>query len=164
MQDKQIATFMGNVDAVQGDLVLTSDELRVYYRGGGGEPGMNTGSIRRIEAEGNVFMSSPEETAEGEFGVYDVDGALLTLEGSVVLTRDDNIVRGQRLEIDLVTGRSQMFSAPPSTASGASGERVRAMFVPPPPEPAAGPTSGGTGSDGAGAPTAVEPSPPKATE
>ena len=46
---------------------------------------------------GNVFMSSPEETAQGEFGVYDVDGALLTLEGSVVLTRDENVVRGERL-------------------------------------------------------------------
>jgi lipopolysaccharide export system protein LptA len=153
MQNQQIATFLGNVDAVQGDLVLTSDQLRVHYRGGGeSEPGVTAGSIRRIEAMGNVFMSSPEETAQGEFGVYDVDGALLTLEGSVVLTRDENVVRGERLEIDLATGRSQMFAAVPSTAGGAPGQRVKAVFVPPP-EPAAGP---------ADAPT--EPSPPEATE
>ena len=155
MQDQQVATFLGNVDAVQGDLVLTSDQLRVHYRGGESEPGVTAGSIRRIEAMGNVFMSSPEETAQGEFGVYDVDGALLTLEGSVVLTRAENVVRGERLEIDLATGRSQMFAAVPSTAGGAPGQRVKAVFVPPPEpvEPAAGP---------AGAPT--EPSPPKATE
>ena len=156
LQDQQVATFLGNVDAVQGDLVLTSDQLRVHYRGGGeSEPGVTAGSIRRIEAMGNVFMSSPEETAQGDFGVYDVDGALLTLEGSVVLTRAENVVRGARLEIDLATGRSQMFAAVPSTAGGEPGQRVKAVFVPPPEpiEPAAGL---------AGAPT--EPSPPKAAE
>jgi lipopolysaccharide export system protein LptA len=163
VQDQQIATFLGNVDAVQGDLVLTSDQLRVHYRGGGeSEPGMTAGSIRRIEAMGNVFMSSPEETAQGEFGVYDVDGALLTLEGSVVLTRDENVVRGQRLEIDLVTGRSQMFAAVPSTAGGTPGQRVKAVFVPPP-EPAAGPAGEDPPADGPPA-AGVEPSPPKAIE
>ena len=162
VQDEQIATFLGNVDAVQGDLVLTSDELRVHYRGSGGEPGIAAGSIRRIEAMGNVFISSPEETAQGEFGVYDVDGALLTLEGSVVLTRDENVVRGERLEIDLVTGRSQMFAAVPSTAGGTPSQRVKAVFVPPP-EPAAGPAADASPGDGAAA-APVEPSPPKAIE
>jgi len=168
MQNQQVATFLGNVDAVQGDLVLTSDQLRVHYRGGDGEPGVAAGSIRRIEAMGNVFMSSPEETAQGEFGVYDVDGALLTLEGSVVLTRDENVVRGQRLEIDLTTGRSQMFAAVPSTAGGTPGQRVKAVFVPPPEpvEPAAGPAGAASGDGAATAPTATPPgpAPPKATE
>jgi lipopolysaccharide export system protein LptA len=165
VQDEQIATFLGNVDAVQGDLVLTSDELRVHYRGSGEAAGVTAGSIRRIEAMGNVFLSSPEETAQGDFGVYDVDGALLTLEGSVVLTRDENVVRGQRLEIDLATGRSQMFAAVPSTAGGTPGQRVKAVFVPPPEpvEPAAGPAGDASSGDGPGAPQ-VPPSPPKATQ
>jgi lipopolysaccharide export system protein LptA len=170
MQDQQVATFLGNVDAVQGDLVLTSDQLRVHYRGSSEAAGVTAGSIRRIEAMGNVFMSSPEETAQGEFGVYDVDGALLTLEGSVVLTRDENVVRGERLEIDLVTGRSQMFAAVPSTAGGTPGQRVKAVFVPPPEpvEPGAGPAPGAAQGDAGGAPAgdgaAPVPSPPKATE
>jgi lipopolysaccharide export system protein LptA len=163
VQDQQVATFLGNVDAVQGDLVLTSDQLRVHYRGDADTPGVSAGSIRRIEAIGNVFMSSPEETAQGDFGVYDVDGGLLTLEGSVVLTRDDNVVRGERLEIDLATGRSQMFAAVPSTAGGTPGQRVKAVFVPPPPEPAAGPAEETAPGDGAAA-APVEPSPPKAIE
>ena len=32
LQDDKVATFLGNVDAVQGDLVLNSDQLRVHYR------------------------------------------------------------------------------------------------------------------------------------
>jgi lipopolysaccharide export system protein LptA len=147
VQGDEVATFTGNVDAVQGDLVLTSDQLRVHYRASEGDSAGTSGSIRRIEATGNVFLSSPKETAQGEFGVYDVDGALLTLEGSVVLTRADNVIRGERLEIDLASGRSQMFAAVPSTAGGTPGQRVKAVFVPPPKavEPAAGPATADKG-------------------
>jgi lipopolysaccharide export system protein LptA len=143
MQDRKIATFAGNVDAVQGDLVLSADQLRVHYGDDAdaapGPPGM--GSIRRIEAEGNVFLSSPRETAQGESGVYDVAANQLTMEGAVVLTQGDNVVRGQRLEVDLVSGRSRMFAAVPSTEGGTAPQRVRALFTPnDSAEPSAGPT------------------------
>lgn len=171
VQDEQLATFTGNVDAVQGDLVLTSDQLRVYYRSNDDAPGLTAGSIRRIEAAGNVFITSPEETAQGEFGVYDVDAGLLTLEGSVVLTRDQNVVRGERLEIELASGRSQMFAAVPSTAGGTAGQRVKAVFVPPsdPVEPGAGPAGTAASEDGAadaadGAADGGEPAPAGAAE
>ena len=130
LQMDKIATFTGNVDAVQGDMVLSADELRVHYRSLGGNDAGTGNSIHRIEATGNVFLTSPEETAQGTFGVYDVDGQLVTLEGSVVLTRDDNVVRGERLQVDLTTGRSQMFAAVPSTAGGTPTQRVKALFVP----------------------------------
>jgi lipopolysaccharide export system protein LptA len=152
LQQQQLATFSGNVDAVQGDLVLSADQLRVYYdqadapagaaAAGGGR------AIRRIEAVGNVFVTSPRETAAGEFGIYDVATSLITLEGQVVLTQDDNVIRGQRLEVDLASGRSQVFAAVPSAEGGGPGERVRAIFTPQgePPAPAAGPAPG-AGSD-----------------
>jgi lipopolysaccharide export system protein LptA len=147
-QRDRIATFTGNVDAVQGDLVLSADKLRVFYTGndqaGGAAPGA-TGSIRRIEADGNVFITSPQETAEGESGVYDVVGDLLTLDGSVVLTRGENVIRGQQLEIDLASGRSRVTAATPSSEGGGPRDRVRALFTPEdapeasPPQPSAGP-------------------------
>ncbi|HZA66559.1 MAG TPA: LptA/OstA family protein [Geminicoccaceae bacterium] len=132
VQDQKIATFRGNVDATQGDMVLSADELRVHYRDdddGATDPAA-TGAIRRIEAEGNVFLSSPEETAQGASGVYDVVANHVTIEGAVVLTRDDNVIRGDRLEIDLVSGRSQIFAAVPSTEGGTAPQRVRALFTP----------------------------------
>ena len=101
---------------------------------GGGDdsaPGpAGTGSIRRIEAEGSVFLSSPRETAQGEAGVYDVASNRVTMEGGVVLTRDEDVIRGQRLEIDLVNGRSRMLAAVPSTEGGTAPQRVRALFTP----------------------------------
>jgi lipopolysaccharide export system protein LptA len=143
VQDRKIATFAGKVDAVQGDLVLTADQLRVHYGdeagAAPGPPGM--GSIRRIEAEGNVFLSSPRETAQGDSGVYDVTANQLTMEGAVVLTQGENVIRGQRLEVDLVSGRSRMFAAVPSTEGGEAPQRVRALFTPESStEPSAGPT------------------------
>ena len=138
LRNEQIATFTGNVDAVQGDMVLSADLLRVHYgddaAAAAGPAGAN--SIRRIEAEGNVFLSSPRETAQGDAGVYDVASDQVTLEGAVVLTRDDNVIRGQRLEIDLVSGLSRVLAAVPSTEGGAAPQRVRALFTPESDEPA----------------------------
>ena len=145
-QGDQIATFTGNVDAVQGELVLSADKLRVFYgdSDGAGEaaPGA-TGSIRRIEAEGNVFITSPQETAQGESGVYDVADDRLALDGSVVLTRGDNVIRGDQLEMDLASGRSRVLAATPSAEGGGPEERVRALFTPeqaPEAAPGAGPS------------------------
>ncbi|HEX6110897.1 MAG TPA: LptA/OstA family protein [Geminicoccaceae bacterium] len=153
LRNQQIATFTGNVDAVQGDLVLSADLLRVHY--GDDEasaPGpAGAGSIQRIEAEGNVFLSSPRETAQGNAGVYDVASNQLTMEGAVVLTRDDNVIRGQRLEIDLVSGRSRMLAAIPSTEGGTAPQRVRALFTPDAIKPSGQPSdqSAAAGEDGA---------------
>jgi lipopolysaccharide export system protein LptA len=149
LRNQQIATFTGDVDAVQGDMVLSADLLRVHYGDDGGEAAGLAGanSIRRIEAEGNVFLSSPRETAQGDAGVYDVASNQVTMEGAVVLTRDDNVIRGQRLEIDLVSGRSQVFAAVPSTEGGAAPQRVRALFTPESDEPSDQP--GAAGGNGA---------------
>ncbi len=63
--ERQVATFRGNVDAMQGELNLRADQLIVHYR----SESNNQNSIRLIEAEGNVFLSSPTEMAQGEKGV-----------------------------------------------------------------------------------------------
>lgn len=139
VQADRIATFAGNVDAVQGNLVLSADELRVHYRGGGDEEGggeeaaaapAGTGTIRRIEAFGNVVMTSPRETAQGDVGVYDVGGRLVTLDGSVVLTRDENVIRGDRLELDLETGVSRVLATTTAAEGATPEQRVRAVFTP----------------------------------
>ncbi len=122
-QDAQVAVFRGNVDAVQGELNLRADQLIVHYR----TNSENQNSIRLIEANGNVFLSSPTEMAQGEKGVYDVDADTIQLTGSVVLIRGDNVIRGDRLEMDLATGRSRVLSG--GLEAGGDG-RVKALFVP----------------------------------
>lgn len=135
-QEEQIATFEGNVDAVQGDLVLSAQTLKVLYEGKNSTVGLaagSGGSINQIEATGDVIISSPDETAEGDVGVYDVPAQLITLSGDVVLTRGENIIRGEQLELDLATGKSRMVgTASPETAEGIRDKtgRVKALFTP----------------------------------
>ncbi|HSA80059.1 MAG TPA: lipopolysaccharide transport periplasmic protein LptA [Geminicoccaceae bacterium] len=142
-QRERVATFTGNVDAVQGELVLSADQLRVFYYGNRQDerPVGASGSIRRIEAEGNVFVSSPRETAQGKLGTYDVASNQLTLQGAVVLTQGENVVRGERLEMDLVSGRSRVLAAVAASEGAEPAQRVRAVFTPEQANPAAGPVT-----------------------
>lgn len=144
-QDKQLAIFRGKVDVIQGDSRLRSDELFVYYKdrnaqqgtgqaGGqpqrqpaprpatapGGSPDSST--ISKIEAKGNVFVSTPKERAQGDFGIYDVDKKTITLTGNVLLTSDDSTLRCARAVMYQDTGRS--------TCDPAAGQRVRGVIIP----------------------------------
>jgi len=128
-QDRQLAIFRGNVEAAQGEMRLRADRLTVHYlaarsgqsRGGPADPG---GAVSRIEAEGNVFVSSPQETAQGAAGIYDVLRKEIVLTGQVVLTRGDNVIRGDRLVLNLASGQSRV-------EGGGTGGRVRGLFLPP---------------------------------
>ncbi|MBL4741174.1 MAG: lipopolysaccharide transport periplasmic protein LptA [Sneathiella sp.] len=129
-QDKQIAIFEGNVQVIQGDIRLKSSKLRVYYADksatksskGTDQPP----SIRKIEATGNVFLSSPRETAKGDTGTYDVVNKRIHLVGNVVLTQGQNVLKGQSMVLDLVSGKSRIEG----TGAGNTKGRVRGIFVP----------------------------------
>ena len=135
-QETQIATFTGNVIAVQGDMTLKSELLRVFYaqessqgtgQAAAATPADNT-SIRRIEAEGKVSISNPNDTATGDRGVYDVPVQKMSLFGNVVLTSGDNVVKGSQLDMDLATNVSTVHSDPGN--ADRRQQRVRALFVP----------------------------------
>lgn len=135
LQDKQVAIFTGNVLAVQGKMRLSSNVMKVHYKNGDESKSGEQG-ISKIEVEGKVFLSTPEETARGKKGVYDVDKERLTLTEDVVLTRGENIVKGAALEYDLASGRSRIIGAGVTAESLSTGEgsgkggRVKGRFVP----------------------------------
>jgi lipopolysaccharide export system protein LptA len=122
-QDKNLAIFSGNVIAVQGQIKLRAVTLRVWYRQAGQaapDGGSVGGTIIRIDAIDKVFVSSASETAQGDLGIYDVPEQRLTLTGAVVLTRGQNVLRGNKLVMNMATGQSRI-----------SGGRVHGRFVPP---------------------------------
>ncbi len=135
-QEEGIAVFSGNVDAIQGTMRLRTDTLNVHYRQKGqkaSQAGLSAGTISRLDAVGNVFVSSPTETAQGETGVYDVDRKVIILTGSVLLTQGKNVLRGNRLVMNLATGVSRVESARTTVggkATGKSGGRVKAVIFP----------------------------------
>jgi len=128
-QAQSRAVFSGSVQATQGEMLLGADRLVVFYAlddEGTGEGGGAGQAIRRIEAEGNVSIASAAESAVGERGFYDVVGGRIELVGAVVLTRDANVIRGDKLEIDLEAQVATMSASP----GRPGGDRVRALFRP----------------------------------
>lgn len=76
-QKDKIFTAAGPATATRGDMVLDADELRAYYRetpGGGGS------EIFRLDAIGNVRITSPGRVATGGYAVYDVDKSVIVLK------------------------------------------------------------------------------------
>jgi lipopolysaccharide export system protein LptA len=146
---KKLATFKGNVKAVQGTTTLRAQELDVHYVGGDrlgtgrgaegaaptpasdgpdakGKPDDNT-QISKIEAKGEVvIVTDDDQTTTSDWALYDVPAQLVTVGGNVVLTQGDNVLKGDRLVIDLKTGESRFEN----TGNTATGGRIRALFMP----------------------------------
>src|SRR3954451_9104901 len=117
------AIFAGNVHVTQAELTLDTPRLTVAYSGGASV------QIRRLDAAGGVVVKSPSETARGDFGIYDLDRKLITLIGNVQLMREQNLVNGARLVIDLDSGRAVIDGGPPGVNQ--SGGRVTGHFTVP---------------------------------
>ena len=94
--------FAGNVVVKQQELTLRTARLTVAYSNDNGI------DINRIDASGGVTVTSPSETARGDFAVYDLNEGLITMVGNVRLERQGSFLSGGRLTIDLDTGRAVM--------------------------------------------------------
>ncbi|WP_106640713.1 LptA/OstA family protein [Allosphingosinicella vermicomposti] len=120
------AVFSGNVVARQAELTLTAARLTVAYSDAGGI------QIERLDASGGVTLRSPDETARGNFAIYDINRRIITLIGGVTLTRGASNVNGGRLVIDLDSGRAVMDgSATGAPGTTTSGGRVTGTFTVP---------------------------------
>ncbi|UFN47392.1 hypothetical protein LPC08_15355 [Roseomonas sp. OT10] len=94
-QQEQVVIARGNARAIRDGVTLEADRLIARYRnrggsGGGGaqptaaQPGenpMSGGEIWRLEAEGNVRISTATDRAQGDRAIYDMDQAVMVLTG-----------------------------------------------------------------------------------
>lgn len=77
-RQEQVYVARGNAKATRGDLSVEAATLRAHYR----RPATGDGTeIYRIEAETNVKLSTPGETAYGARGIYDLDKGVMVLRG-----------------------------------------------------------------------------------
>jgi lipopolysaccharide export system protein LptA len=115
-------TYIGNVVITQGEMRLRANTVRIAIIGG---------KPNKIYANGAVVVNSTSGTATGDNGVYDVTPRLITLTGHVVLTKEKNVMRGQMLTVNLVTGVANLGGG--GGVSGTQGGgRVQGVFAPPP--------------------------------
>ena len=165
MRDKKKeAVFSGNVKVVQGDTTMTSKSLVVFYDSGpssdspqpaapkGSKSGSmqsatpgpgGSSSIRRLEAKGSVVVTQKDQVVTGETAIFDTRANLITMTGGaggVVLTQCKNVLKGDRLKVDMTTGVSRvesdtntvpgMFTQGENGGSGAGGAKPPPVQIP----------------------------------
>lgn len=78
----------GNAKAIRGAMEVTADTLIAYYR-----EGASGSEIWRLDAEGNVVITSPTQKATGTKATYDLDKAVLIMRGQPArLTTEKEVV------------------------------------------------------------------------
>lgn len=142
---KKIAVFRGNVSATQGEMNLKAREIQVTYTtsntktasaapepaAGAASPLGNGGDITQIDAKGKVFVTMKgNQQATSDWAIFDVRKQQITIGGDVVLSQGQNVIRGNKLVVDLTTGLSKFENT--ADGSGNAGQRMRAIFTPPP--------------------------------
>jgi len=112
--------YSGNVIVVQGDTKLRANEVRVLTV---------NGKADKITASGNVVVDSPASgTATGDNGVYSVGPRVVVMTGKVVLKKGKDVMRGDKLTVNLVTGQATLGGG--VKATGNPGGRVQGVFTP----------------------------------
>jgi lipopolysaccharide export system protein LptA len=134
VRDKdKVATFSGDVKVVQGDVTLRCKSLVVYYDQDNNPGNMKTvqpgpggqQQIRKLEAKGGVTVMQKDQTATGETAIFEMRTNTVMLTGNVVVTQGQNVLRGERLVVDLTSGVSRVESGKPG-----QGGRVQGLFLP----------------------------------
>jgi len=134
VRDKdKVATFSGNVKVVQGDTTMHCKVLVVFYEKkdeaqgaqaaqaqSGAKPGApmpaaapgpgGSSQINRLEAKGNVVVTQKDQTATGDTGLFDMKSNTVTMTGNVLVSQGQNVLRGEKLVVDLTTGVSRVDS------------------------------------------------------
>jgi lipopolysaccharide export system protein LptA len=148
VRDKnKTATFAGDVQVVQGDTTMKCQKLVVFYgqEVGIGQGGTQAGApkpdtkpalagpkgaqnIRRIEARGGVTVITKDQNASGDLGVYDLIAKTITLTGNVVVSQGQNVIHGERVVVDTVSGNARVESN--NQGGGGTPSRVRALIQP----------------------------------
>lgn len=117
-ETRQLAVARGDAIAIRGDRRVRADVLTAHFGEGNRQAAMD-----RIEALGNVLVSTPTDIVRAEKGDYDPARGVATVTGNVKITRGDTQLNGERAEVNLESGESRLLSSP-------SGERVRGLFLP----------------------------------
>ena len=131
--EKKLIMFTGNAMAKQGDRVLKSDQLLLYYKKDPAKTDKvgtmefeGTGDLEKIEAKGNVSVTQGERIATGDEAVYYHDTGQIILTGNALLREGKNSIKGCRVIVYLneKLGRAEVCDKEKK-------ERVKAVIYPP---------------------------------
>ena len=110
--------------SLRGRAEITQGQTRLRANAIEGARDAN-GALTRIEASGEVYYVTPNETIRGDRAVYTVSNATVVVTGDVILTQGQNVLTGGSLSYNVDTGQARIQGG-----SSGSGGRVRGVFYP----------------------------------
>lgn len=119
VQDGKL-TASGDTRVIRGEDKMRADSLTAYFE----ENRDGKRTLKKLEATGNVVITTPEEVLSGDFGHYDSATNIARLTGNVTITRGPNILEGKTATVNLSTNVSKI------EGGRASDGRVRGIFYP----------------------------------
>lgn len=128
--DKKLVIFSGNAVATQGDRVIKSDQLLLYYRKDSGKAEKSPsktgndmgGELEKIEAKGHVIITQAERIVTGDSAVFIQDTQKVVMTGNAVMQEGPNIIKGNKIIVFLNENRGIVESD--------QNKRVRAVIYP----------------------------------
>ncbi len=106
-------SMRGRAELTQGENRIRADRI---------EGAISDGDLSRVEATGNVYFVTPEQTIRSDRAVFTPANDTIVLTGDVILTQGQNVMTGGRLTYNTRTESAQM--------DGPNGGRVRGVFYP----------------------------------
>jgi lipopolysaccharide export system protein LptA len=85
-------------------------------------------ALEKAHAQGKVVVTSPTDIATGDIGDYDAKTGIITLSGSVKITRGDNQLNGGYAQFNMNSGIANMLASAPGSVG--KHQRVQGLFTP----------------------------------
>ncbi len=96
------AIATGNAKAIQGQTTIKANKIIALLSED------NSQQIKELQAIGKVVFLKDKQLATGDKATYYINQDKVIITGNVELKRDDNIIKGEKLIIDFITGLSKM--------------------------------------------------------
>ncbi len=106
----------GRAEVVQGLNRLRADAI---------DGTIADGDLTRVEASGNVYFVTPDQTIRGDRAVFTFATDEVVVTGDVILTQGQNVLTGGRLVYNTRTESARMEGG-----AGSNGGRIRGVFYP----------------------------------
>ncbi|MBN8827499.1 MAG: lipopolysaccharide transport periplasmic protein LptA [Sphingobacteriia bacterium] len=143
-QEKNQATFSGNVIVNQDDTEIKSNKIIVHYfkaekddkkpaeeaKAELSNQGFGNRKIVKIDAVGNVILTSPDKKAFADKAIYNLERKQLEMFGNVKLVQDKSELYGNRLMYDLASNKASIFGEEKHLVNHEQKKRVKAVIMP----------------------------------
>ena len=96
------AIATGNAKAIQGQTTIKANKIIAVLSED------NSQQIKELQAIGKVVFLKDKQLATGDKATYYLNQDKVIITGNVELKRDGNIIKGEKLIIDFLTGLSKM--------------------------------------------------------